>query len=102
MTPPSEKRLEELREQARKDGVVPGKGVDVAGGPVPRKPGYYGQPVGKTPVWTWEIPIYFFFGGLGGMSAVIAVAALASHHFHLARAAMWLAGIGVVLSPLLL
>jgi Fe-S-cluster-containing hydrogenase components 1 len=41
---PSEKRLEELREQAWKEGVVAGKGVDVAGGPIPRKPGYYGQP----------------------------------------------------------
>jgi hypothetical protein len=48
----SEQRLEQLREQAWKDGVVPGKGVDVAGGPIPRKPGYYGQPVVKPPVWT--------------------------------------------------
>ncbi len=36
------------------------------------KPGYYGQPVVKPPVWTWEIPVYFFVGGLAGMSAVIA------------------------------
>jgi hypothetical protein len=99
---PSEKRLEELREQAWKDGVVPGRGVDVAGGPIPCKPGYYGQPVVKPPVWTWEIPIYFFVGGLGGMSAVIALAAAISHHVDLARAAMWLAAIAVVLSPILL
>ncbi len=63
---PSEKRLEELREEAWKEGVVAGKGVDVAGGPIPRKPGYYGQPVVKPPVWTWEIPIYFFTGGMAG------------------------------------
>ena len=56
---PSEKRLEELREQAWKEGVVAGKGVDVAGGPIPRKPGYYGQAVVKPPVWTWEVPLYF-------------------------------------------
>ena len=99
---PSEKRLEELREQAWKDGVVAGRGVDVAGGPIPRKPGYYGQPVVKPPVWTWEIPIYFFVGGLGGMSAVIALGAAIFHHVDLARAAMWLAAIGVVLSPILL
>ena len=99
---PSEKRLEELRERAWKDGVVAGRGVDVAGGPIPRKPGYYGQPVVKPPVWTWEIPIYFFVGGLSGMSAVIALAAAIFHHLDLARAAMWLAAIGVVLSPLLL
>jgi hypothetical protein len=99
---PSEKRLEELREQAWKDGVVPDRGVDVAGGPIPRKPGYYGQPVVKPPVWTWQIPIYFFVGGLGGMSAVIALAAAVFHHVDLARAAMWLAAIAVVLAPILL
>src|SRR5207248_2012751 len=100
---PSEKRLEDLRGQGWKEGVVPGKGVDVAGGPIPRKPGYYGQPVVKPPVWTWEVPLYFFFGGLAGMSAVITSAAVIFHHVDLARAAMWLAAIaGVVLSPVLL
>ena len=83
---PSEKRLEELREQAWKEGVVAGKGVDVAGGPIPRKPGYYGQPVVKPPVWTWEIPIYFFMGGMAGMSSVIASGAIIFHHVGLARA----------------
>jgi len=100
---PSEKRLEELRERAWKDGVVPGKGVDVVGGPIPKKPGYYGQPVVKPPVWTWEIPLYFFFGGMAGMSAVIASGAIGLHHVDLARASMWLAAIGgAVLSPILL
>jgi hypothetical protein len=108
----SEQRLEQLREQAWKDGVVAGRGVDVAGSPIPRKlapaspsgggPGYYGQPVVKPPVWTWEIPIYFFVGALGGMSAVIALAAAIFHHVDLARTAMWIAAISVVLSPLLL
>jgi hypothetical protein len=101
--PRSEKRLEELREQAWKDGVVPGKGVDVAGSPIPRKPGYYGQPVVKPPVWTWQVPLYFFFGGLAGMSAVIASGAVIFHQVDLARGAMWLAAIaGAVLSPVLL
>ena len=100
---PSEKRLEELREQAWKEGVVPGKGVDVAGRPIPRKPGYYGQAVVKPPVWTWEIPIYFFVGGLSGMSAVIATGGGDYlYHVDLARAAMWAGRLGVVLSPLLL
>src|SRR6266851_5204269 len=100
---PSEKRLEELRDQAWKEGVVPGKGVDVAGGPIPHKPGYYGQPVVKPPVWTWEIPLYFFMGGMAGMSAVIASGAIIFHHVDLARTAMWLAAIaGAVLSPILL
>src|ERR1700730_2399839 len=100
---PSEKRLEELREQAWKDGVVPGKGVDVAGGPIPRKPGYYGQPVVKPPVWTWQVPLYFFFGGIAGMSAVIATGAVLFHHVDLARVAIGVSAIaGAILSPILL
>ena len=109
---PSESRLDQLREEARQKGAVTGGGVDVAGGPIPRKlgtasppggeHGYYGQPVVKPPVWTWEIPAYFFVGGLGGMAAVIALAAALFHHIDVARAAMWVAAISVVLSPLLL
>jgi len=30
---------------------------------------YHGQPVLKEPTWTWEIPCYFFTGGLGGAAA---------------------------------
>jgi formate-dependent nitrite reductase membrane component NrfD len=102
-TPASEQRLEQLREKAWQEGIVPGRGVDVVGGPIPRKPGYYGQPVVKPPVWTWEVPLYLFFGGIGGMSAVIAFGAVVFHHVDLARAAMWIAAIaGAVLSPILL
>ena len=102
-TPASEQRLEQLREKAWQEGVVPGRGVDVVGGPIPRKPGYYGQPVVKPPVWTWEVPLYFFFGGIGGMSAVIAFGAVLFHQVDLARAAMWSAAVaGAVLSPILL
>ena len=99
---PDESRLDELRDQAWEKGAVGGRGVDVADGPIPRRPGYYGEPVVRPPVWTWEIPIYFFVGGLGGMSAVIALAALLFHHFDVARAAMWVAAVAVVLSSLLL
>lgn len=100
---PNETRLEQLREQAWKDGVAPGRGVDVAGGPIPRKPGYYGQPVVKPPVWTWQVPLYFFFGGMAGMSAVIAGGAVLFHHVGVARPAMWVAAIaGAILSPILL
>jgi hypothetical protein len=99
---PNESRLNQLREEAWAKGVVTGRGVDVAGGPIPRRPGYYGQPVVRPPVWTWEIPIYFFVGGLGGMSAVIALGALLFHHSDVARTAMWVAAVASVLSPILL
>lgn len=99
----SEKRLDELRDQAWEKGAVTGPGVDVAGGPIPKKPGYYGQPVVKPPVWTWEVPLYFFFGGIGGMSAVIASGAVLFHQVEVARAAMWIATVaGAVISPILL
>ena len=31
-----------------------------------------GRPVIKEPVWTWEVPFYFFSGGLAGASAGLA------------------------------
>src|SRR5256885_7097917 len=37
--------------------------------PRERPRSYYGRPVVKPPVWTWEIPTYFFTGGLAGASA---------------------------------
>ena len=40
-------------------------------------PGYYGQPIVKPPVWTWQIGLYLFVGGTAGMSGVIALAGLA-------------------------
>src|SRR5216117_4003841 len=109
---PDEHRLDELREQARNKGVVAGRGVDIAGGPIPCKlataspsgggPGYYGEPVVRPPVWTWEIPVYFFVGGLAGMSAVIALIGLIFHQGDLTRTATWIAAIGAILSPILL
>lgn len=41
----------------------------------PEGAGYYGMPVVKAPVWTWEVPVYLFVGGLAGMAAVLALAA---------------------------
>jgi hypothetical protein len=63
---------------------------------------YYGQPVLKEPVWTPEIPFYFFTGGLGGASAGLAYLAELGGNDELARRA-WLAALaGVGVSPVLL
>src|SRR5262252_414615 len=99
---PNESRLNQIQDEAWAKGVVTGRGVDVANGPIPHRPGYYGQPVVRPPVWTWEIPIYFFVGGLAGMSALIALVAALFHHPDVARTAIWVAAIGAVLSPVLL
>ena len=65
--------------------------------------GYYGQPLLKPPVWTWEIPAYFFVGGAAGVAAVIAaVAAIAGTDAGLVRDARWVAATGAVISPVLL
>lgn len=57
----------------------------------------------KSPVWTWEVPAYFFVGGAAGAAAVIAaVAALSGADDALARHARWIAGLGAALSPPLL
>jgi DMSO reductase anchor subunit len=71
---------------------------------VPReKPAsYYGRPVIKPPVWTWEIPLYFFTGGLGGASATFAWAAERAGSRELARRSWFIALGGISLSPLLL
>lgn len=71
---------------------------------VPRaKPtSYYGRPVLKPPVWTWEIPVYFFTGGLGGASATLALASKLAGNNVLARTAWRVAFAGISISPALL
>lgn len=72
-----------------------------AGQPAP--PGsYYGRPVIKEPVWTPEIPWYFFTGGLAGASAGLAFGAGLAGNDRLARRA-WAAALGgIAVSPALL
>ncbi|HEV7806210.1 MAG TPA: NrfD/PsrC family molybdoenzyme membrane anchor subunit [Solirubrobacteraceae bacterium] len=75
------------------------------GGPqVPRaRPtSYYGLPVLNGPVWTWEVPAYFFAGGMAGASAPLALAASLRGNDRLARAATVVALAGVAVSPPLL
>jgi len=102
----SESRLDELREEAARRGAVEGGGVRAVGSPLPQDVatvGYYGHPVVKPPVWTWEVPLYFFVGGLAGMAAVIGLAAYAARQSPLLMLdALRLAALGAVISPLLL
>jgi hypothetical protein len=53
---------------------------------------YYGRPILKEPVWTWEVPCYFFAGGLAGASASLGLGARLSGNHRLARAAFTVAG----------
>lgn len=63
---------------------------------------YYGQPVIKEPVWTWEIPIYFFTGGLAGAAAGLAWASELRGNAELARRAWAISLGGMLASPALL
>jgi formate-dependent nitrite reductase membrane component NrfD len=64
---------------------------------------YYDVPLLKAPVWTWEVPLYFFVGGAAGGAAVIAAGATASKTMGtLARDARWIAAAGAPLSAMLL
>ncbi len=78
--PAFEARLDALREEAGRTGVVRDRGIPIAGGPIPPAAtapvAYYGQPIVKPPVWTWQIGLYFFVGGTAGMSGVLALAGL--------------------------
>lgn len=67
-------------------------------------PSYHGLPLLKGPVWTWEVPAYFFVGGAAGAAAVLAAAAqLAGADDDLVRDARWIAAAGATIStPLLI
>lgn len=108
----TEERIEALRREAELYGRVGGEGVRPQGSPMPQvapaKPsaqtGYYGLPLLKGPVWSEEIPIYFFVGGAAGAAAVIgAIARITGADEKLVRDARWMAAIGANLSaPLLI
>ena len=56
---------------------------------------YYDVPLLKAPVWTWEVPVYFFVGGAAGGAAIIAnVARWSGANEALVRDARWLAAAG--------
>lgn len=66
---------------------------------------YRDAPLLKPPVWTWEVPAYFFVGGIAGAAAVIAAAAHVGGgggDATLARDAKWISATGALMSPLLL
>jgi DMSO reductase anchor subunit len=63
---------------------------------------YYGRPVIKEPVWTWEVPVYFFAGGTAGASAPLALVAGWVGNRRLAQRAWAVALAGAAASPVLL
>lgn len=101
-----EHRLDEIRRQADRRGELEVVGPRASGAPFPQatpETGYYGLPLLKGPPWTWEIPLYFFVGGVAGAAAVIgAIADYTGADRKLVRHARWIAAAGSVVSPALL
>jgi formate-dependent nitrite reductase membrane component NrfD len=63
---------------------------------------YYDKPVIAEPVWTREIPWYFFTGGMSGASAILAGISEATGQQRIARLARRVGMAGLVPSPILL
>jgi hypothetical protein len=63
---------------------------------------YYGRPIVKEPTWTWEIPTYFFTGGIAGGSAVLHGFARLTGNERLARTTLFVGAAAEAVSPLLL
>ena len=104
-----ERRLYEIRREAERTGTVASETIAISGSPLPPRAGqtdgYYGLPMLKAPVWTWEVPTYFFVGGAAGASALIGAVARqsGSSSSSLVRDARWIAAVGGAASaPLLI
>jgi formate-dependent nitrite reductase membrane component NrfD len=63
------------RSNGRSNGreTTGGNGQRSMAAPAPRESSsYYELPVIKEPAWTWEVPAYFYVGGVAGGAAVLA------------------------------
>jgi formate-dependent nitrite reductase membrane component NrfD len=63
---------------------------------------YYGRPIVKPPVWTWEVPAYFFTGGLAGASSVLHGLGRLTGRDRVARTSLLVGAAAELISPILL
>src|SRR5919199_1448328 len=97
----NEQRREPQRSVTRQGGSPDGRG-EARMVPEEEARSYYGRPVLKEPVWEWEIPWYFFAGGLAGASSGLSLVARLAGNERLARRALLAALGGATVSPVLL
>src|SRR5262249_24462404 len=96
----TEERLQQIRDAAV--GIEPAK-TGRNHPQIQNDDSYYGLPALKPPVWTWQVPLYFFLGGIAGVSEVLAFAAqIFRPDSALIRALLWIAITGAAICPLLL
>jgi formate-dependent nitrite reductase membrane component NrfD len=102
----TEDGLDALREKAARNGKVQDHGIVPAGSPFPKpasEMSYHGNPVLKPPTWTWQVPLYFFVGGVAGISALIALVAHLFGVAGLTRAGLWIGfAVALISAPLLI
>jgi formate-dependent nitrite reductase membrane component NrfD len=101
----TEDRLNALRQEAARTGKLQQPGILPIASPFPKQPlanSYHENPVLKPPTWTWQVPLYFFVGGIAGVSALIALVAHVVNDTGLLRSALWIGLAGALLSPPLL
>src|SRR5580693_6767838 len=100
----TEERLEEIKRAAAEGTLNVGDPSRSKAHPqISGHDGYYGLPLLKPPLWTWEVPLYFFIGGVSGISACMAFAAqLFGKDPAMIRALLWMALIGAATCPALL
>lgn len=98
----AERRVPQPKHSVSLQGASPDGRGEVRMVPESEMRSYYGRPVLKEPTWTWEIPAYFFTGGLAGASADLALVARLSGNDTLASKALLGALGGAAISPVLL
>ena len=96
----TEERLAEIRQAAEENAA---KARTSSHPQIEGRGSYYGLPALKPPVWTWEVPLYFFLGGIAGVSCCMAfVAHLFRADPELIRWMLWMALAGAAVCPVLL
>lgn len=104
MTPESNRRASEERLREIREAAAQNPPPDIASHPRIQGHGsYYGLPALKPPVWTWEVPLYFFIGGIAGVSSCMAfIADIFRAGPALIRLSLWIGLGGAVICPMLL
>ncbi len=104
MTPDSNRRASEERLREIREAAAQSAPPDIADHPRIQGHGsYYGLPALKPPTWTWEVPLYFFIGGIAGVSSCIAfIAHIFGADPALIRLSLWIGLGGAAICPILL
>jgi len=96
----TEERLEEIRRLGAEQAFTAAKTNHPQ---IQQRDSYYKLSALKAPVWTWEIPLYFFIGGVAGVSACLAFfAQVFGSGPGLVRLLLWMALAGGAFCPMLL